>query len=130
MTVRDPYTGAEKKASPSRSFRERWWPALLILAIFVAAGYFEWQRAAPSGGRLDAAPSPPAIAIQPATPHIASNDALTRATTALAAATEQLARDAKLLIAIAALQLLVLAGQLYLFDRQRRAARAARRDAL
>jgi len=132
MTIRDPYTGVERRAPPPRRVLERWWPAIVILAILLLAGIFEWRNAGSS--RAPQSPSAP-VAAPPASPAArhaaipaaaapqAPPDELARATTALDKAADQLSNEGNLMLAIAALQVIVLAGQLYLFGVQRRAAR-------
>lgn len=135
MTVRDPYTGVERKARPRapQSPLQRWWPAGAIALVAIVVGYVEWHNAHTPQLR-------PAIATQPhvassattAAPNIVASasastqapsaDQLAQATAALAKASDQLSGTSNLLIGIAALQALVLVGQIYLFGQQRRAA--------
>jgi hypothetical protein len=135
MTVRDPYTGVERPA-PRRtpSSLRRWWPALLIAAIALAGGVAEWrssEHAAPlyqaagtakPGNTSTAASSAPSAAAPAATP-AATPDDLARAMAALAQENDRLSNDSMLLIAVAVLQALVLAGQLFLYGQQKRAGR-------
>lgn len=131
MTVRDPYTGVERPAPPrAPASLRRWWPALLIAAIAIAGGIAEWRSsehpsapyqaagtAHPAG--TSAAAAAPAIAATPA----ATPDDLARAMSALAQENDRLSNDLMLLIAIAVLQALVLAGQFFLYSQQRRSGR-------
>jgi hypothetical protein len=131
MTVRDPYTGVERPA-PRRapSSLRRWWPALLIAAIAIAGGIAEWRSSehaqplyqaagtTPPGSK-GAAATAPAIAAAPA----ATPDDLARALSALAQENDRLSNDSMLLIAIAVLQALVLAGQFFLYGQQKRGGR-------
>jgi hypothetical protein len=138
MTVRDPYTGVERPAvpRPPRSSFRRWSPALLIAAIAIAGGVAEWRNSEhappPPQAVIAARPSAtsaPAIAVPVApvaTTPAATADDLARATVALTRAGDQLSNDATLLIALAVLQALVLAGQLFLYGQQKRAGRGNR----
>jgi hypothetical protein len=133
MTVRDPYTGVERPAAPrAPSSLRRWWPVLLIAAIALAGGIAEWRSSEhaqplyqaagstpPSGKSAAAAAAAPAIAATPA----ATPDDLQRAMAALAQENDRLSNDSMLLIAIAILQALVLAGQFFLYGQQKRGGR-------
>jgi hypothetical protein len=132
MTVRDPYTGVEKAPHPPRPFTRRWWPVLLIAAIAAAAGFAEWRNAtqphssAPATAAV-AAGNPAASAPKPPpAPQAAASGDLAATALALTKASDQLNRASELLMGIAALQIVVLAGQLYLLGRQRRASRDRR----
>ena len=124
MTLRDPYTGMPKAPRPPRPFAHRWWPILLIAAIAALAGFAEWQNTrrehSPAPASTSAATPPTASAA----PGAASGE-IAAATLALTKAADQLERTSELLIGIAALQVIVLAGQLYLLGRPRRAKRDA-----
>jgi hypothetical protein len=125
MTLRDPYTGTPRAPRPPRPFAHRWWPVLLIAAIAAVAGFAEWQNTRREHSPAPAATSaatPPTASAATAAPGAASGE-IAAATLALTKATDQLERTSELLIGIAALQVIVLAGQLYLLGRQRRAAR-------
>jgi hypothetical protein len=133
MTFRDPYTGVAKTPRPPRPFTQRWWPALVIAAIAAIAGFAEWQNAtrphapAPAStaatatvNSADSAPS------RQAAPASAASGDLAAATVAITKASAQLDRVSELLMGIAALQIVVLAGQLYFLVRHRRDARNGR----
>ncbi|HEV8016915.1 MAG TPA: hypothetical protein VGP48_15355 [Stellaceae bacterium] len=126
MTLRDPYTGAPKAPRPPRPFAQRWWPVLLIAGIAAVAGFAEWQNShrkhSPAPATSTTASAPTANAAKPLLPAPgAATDEIAAATLALTTATDQLDRMSELLMGIAALQVIVLAGQLYLLGRQRRA---------
>lgn len=135
MTVRDPYTGVEIKARPRppQSPLQRWWPAIAIVVVAVVVGYFEWHNAQTPHAPPASSANKPAVAstATTATPNIVAStsgpaqtpnpDELAQATAALAKASDQLSGTSNLLIGIAALQAVVLVGQLYLFGQQRRA---------
>lgn len=138
MTYRDPYTGVERKARPhpSQSRLQRWWPAGAIALVALVVGYVEWHNAqAPAphavvsanqlhvaGTATTAAPS--IVANPSATARPPSADELAQATAALAKASDQLSGTSNFLLGIAAVQALVLIGQIYLLGRQRRANRS------
>ena len=130
MTVRDPYTGVETKVRPPRSPLQRWWPAGAIALVAIVVGYFEWHNA------QTPAPRPPTAATQtqpqvassaprnaPAAGQAPNQDELAQETAVLAKASDQLGGTSNLLIGIAALQAVVLIGQIYLFGQMRRTAR-------
>jgi hypothetical protein len=144
MTVRDPYTGVERLApSRPRSFASRWWPVALFVAIAVAGGGVEWRNSmverAPHPAATASAPqlarggtavgtSPTTAAETPpagnaATTQTVANDDLIVALNAMATASDRLANYSVLILLLAALQAIVLAGQLYLFGKQLQAAR-------
>jgi len=133
MTVRDPYTGVERKMPPRpRSFVERCWPVAVIAAILLIAGIFEWRNAmssrAPHPHDASAttpvlstpSPAKPPTLPGAALPQPAASDGIARASAALTRAADALRADSELMLAIAALQVIVLAGQLYVFGMQRR----------
>lgn len=135
MTVRDPYTGTEQLARkrPPQSPLQRWWPAGAIALVAVVVGYVEWHNAQTPVARPAAATAQPHVASTAtiAAPTVAASPSasaqatnaneIAQAAAALAKASDQLSGTSNLLIGIAALQALVLVGQLYLFGRQRRA---------
>lgn len=144
MTVRDPYTGVETRA-PRRpqSFASRWWPVALFVVIAVLGGGAEWRNSiavraphpvvttttnqiARAGAAVGSAPTTAAEtapAGNAATTPFVANDDLIVALNAMATASDRLANYSLLILILAALQAVVLAGQLYLFGKQLQAAR-------
>lgn len=144
MTIRDPYTGVETLA-PRRpkSFMSRWWPIGLFVVIAVLGGGAEWrdsivERAphpvatastaqvthnAPTAASASTTPAETPLAGNAARTQFVANDDLIVALNAMATASDRLANYSLLILILAALQAVVLAGQLYLFGKQLQAAR-------